>query len=110
MTGLKPRSLGSLEVDSDIIRAAGLFNYERVVVVNMESGERFETYIYEAPPGSEEIILAGGAAALGKPGDDIGWLAFSIVPAEEAPTWRPKIVVLTSGNAIDHVVDGDIDR
>jgi len=107
VTDAKRRYWASLEVDADILEAAGIFDYEKVLVVNIENGERFETYVRAAPARSRQVVLTGGAAMLGKPGDEIGFLVFALVPSEQAAQWKPKVVVLNPDNTIKSVTEGD---
>jgi len=60
---------GSLAVDSEFMAAVGLRPYERILIGNLNNGERFETYAIAAPAGSKSICLNGATAYLGKPGD-----------------------------------------
>ena len=57
---------GSISIDDDWIKQAGLNEYEKVLVVNKNNGERFETYVIKAPAGSKEIGINGAAARLGE--------------------------------------------
>ena len=61
--------VGSLTLDEDLMDAVGIFNYERIVVANVENGERFETYAIKGPRGSGVCCLNGAAAHKGKIGD-----------------------------------------
>ena len=62
---------GSITIDRDLIEAAGLEKYEMVLVVNIDNGERFETYVIEGKAGEGTVGLNGGAARKGKVGDRI---------------------------------------
>lgn len=107
VTDAKQRYWASLEIDEDILNAAGAYAYERVLVVNIESGERMETYVKPAPSGSRRVVLAGGMARLAKAGDEIGFLTFAFVPEAAARGWKPKVVVMNPDNSIRSVTEGD---
>lgn len=91
---------GSLSIDQDILDYLGVYNYEKVMVVNRDNGQRFETYIMAEKPGSRIIGLNGGAAKLGKVGDTIGFVAFCIVDESNAHLIKPKICELGSDGKI----------
>ena len=91
---------GSLAVDADLMAAVGLIPFERVHVYNMNNGERFETYVIKAPPGSGMIGLRGAAARKGLTGDMIIIVSYALYPPEEALEHEPQIVVLDEQNRI----------
>jgi aspartate 1-decarboxylase len=86
---------GSIAIGGDLLRATGIRIYERVQVVNLNNGIRFETYVIEGKPG--EIGLNGPAARLGLIGDIVIIMAYAqIDPATESIT--PKIVKVDAEN------------
>ncbi|MGI5924886.1 MAG: aspartate 1-decarboxylase [Lentisphaerae bacterium] len=89
---------GSLSIDRDLLDLAGIFPYEKILVVNQSNGLRLETYAIEAPRGSREFCLNGAAARLGQPGDMVTVMAFAGVSPAEAGDWKPKVVVLSEQN------------
>jgi aspartate 1-decarboxylase len=90
---------GSLAVGSDLLEAAGIAPWEKVLVVNRNNGARFETYIIEAPPGSG-IKLNGPASRLGEVGDEIIVMCFGLVSETELPYLTPRIIQLGPGNRV----------
>ena len=92
--------VGSLTLDEDLMDAVGIFNYERILVANVENGERFETYAIKGPRGSGVCCLNGAAAHKGKIGDLLIVMAWAQVPEEEAAAFQPKIGVLDENNRI----------
>ena len=74
--------------------------HEKILVANLENGERFETYVIPSSPGTREIGLNGAAAHKGKVGDRIIILSFVTMDAKEAENWTPKVVVLEGKNQI----------
>lgn len=98
VTGLKLHYEGSITLASDVLAAAGLLPFEQVHVLNLNNGQRFETYTIEGRPGSRAIELNGPAARLGMPGDPLVILAYGLAP--EGETARPRIVRLDAGNRL----------
>jgi aspartate 1-decarboxylase len=91
---------GSLTVDSDLLEAADLLEYEKVSVVNVNNGERFETYLIKGEPGSGVICLNGAAARKGAVGDEIIIISYASVPDEEARGFRPTVILVDRQNQI----------
>ena len=92
--------VGSLTLDEDLMDAVGIFNYERILVANVENGERFETYAIKGPRGSGVCCLNGAAAHKGKIDDLLIVMAWAQVPEEEAAAFQPKIGVLDENNRL----------
>lgn len=91
---------GSLTIAADLIKAAGLRPYERILCSNMNNGNRFETYVISGKRGSGEIVLNGAAAHLGKKGDLLTIMSFAAISKKKAEKWKPRVVVLDKGNKI----------
>ena len=90
---------GSLGISRELMDAVGFCVYEKILVANVENGERFETYVIElAEPG--RIVLNGAAAHLGKKGDRIIIMSFAEVDAAEAHLHKPRVAVLGEQNEI----------
>jgi len=100
VTGASLDYEGSLSVSSDIAESVGLLPYERILVSNLENGERFETYVIYAAPGKGVIELNGATAHLGKIGDLLTIMNFAQLTPEEAESHHPRIVVLDRQNRI----------
>ena len=90
---------GSLAIDRGLMEAVGIQSYEKILIANIANGERLETYAIEAPKGSHVISLNGAAAHKGKIGDLLVIMAFAQVDAEEAKSWKPKVLVLSNKNS-----------
>ena len=84
--------IGSITIDEDLIDAAGLIVGERVYIVNVNNGERFDTYVIKGTRGSGEICLNGPAARKVHKGDTVIIIAYAQMSPEEAKTIQPKIV------------------
>jgi aspartate 1-decarboxylase len=91
---------GSLTIDSDLMKAAGITPYEKVHVVNIANGNRLETYAIEGKSGSGIICLNGAAARTGVVGDLIIIICYGIVDEKEARTFAPRIVRVDKNNRI----------
>jgi len=89
---------GSITIDKELMEEAWLFPHEKVHVLNMNNGERFETYIIEGKPKSGVICLNGAAARLVQKNDLIIIVAYISMTPEEAKSWRPKVVKVNSKN------------
>lgn len=84
--------IGSITINEDLIDAAGLVVGERVYIVNVNNGERFDTYVIKGKRNSGEICLNGPAARKVHKGDIIIIIAYAQMTPEEAQTFQPKIV------------------
>jgi aspartate 1-decarboxylase len=91
---------GSLTLDKDLIEAAGLLPHERVQVLNLNNGDRSETYLIEGEKGSGVVCLNGPLARRGQVGDRIIVLAYCLLPEEEARRWQPRVVLLDENNRV----------
>lgn len=91
---------GSMEIDSDLLKEAGILPYEKILVVNRNCGSRLETYAIPGEAGSKVFCLNGPAAHLGKTGDVVTIMAFGVVSNEEAAVIEPKVIVLNEQNEI----------
>lgn len=100
VTGAELDYEGSLAIDRDLMDAVDLRPFEKILVSNRENGQRFETYVIEAPRGSGTICLNGAAAHLGSPGDRIVIFAFCYLTEDELRVHAPRIAILDGDNNI----------
>ena len=91
---------GSITIDADLLKAAGMIPGEKVHVLNENTGSRIETYIIAGAPGSGEICLNGPAARHGYTGDKLIILSYCLAEVEEAKRVCPKIIYLDEQNKI----------
>ena len=98
VTGADLNYEGSISIDRNLLDAAGLMVYEKVQVVNLNNGARFETYVIEGKAGSGEVMLNGPAARLGQVGDLIIIIAYATMDKEEAEGFQPVITIVDSNN------------
>ncbi len=95
---------GSLTVDEDLMDAAGLYPYEKVHVVNINNGARFETYVIKGERGSGVMCLNGAAARLGQPGDLIIAITYAFFDSSEMrKDYEPIVVHVDDSNRITEV-------
>lgn len=91
---------GSLTIDAALLAASGIREYEFLQVVNIENGNRFETYAIRGEEGSGVIQLNGAAARLAAVGDHIIIMTYAQVPEPLPEVWSPTIVHLDEQNQI----------
>ena len=91
---------GSLEIDIDYLKLAGIRPYEKILVVNATNGNRLETYAIPGASGSGIFCLNGAAAHLGRVGDIVTIMCFAQFTPEEAETFLPDVIVLDEHNNV----------
>jgi aspartate 1-decarboxylase len=98
VTDANPDYHGSITLDQDLLDAAHVEPFQKILVANATNGSRLETYVIPGDRGSGVIALNGAAALLGKPGDKVIAMTFCMLSAEEAREHRPRIVLVSEGN------------
>ena len=98
VTGAALDYVGSLGIDQNLLDAAGLVEFEKVLVANVRNGERFETYVVPRPRGSGDVIVLGAAAHLAASGDLLIVLSFGIMDDSEVAAHTPRIVFVDERN------------
>lgn len=91
---------GSLTVDEELMEAANLLPYEKVSIVNINNGERIETYLITGERGSRTICLNGAAARRGAVGDKIIIISYANMTEDEALKHKPTVVLVDDHNNI----------
>ncbi len=92
--------VGSITVDEDLMDAVGIIENEKVQVVNINNGERLETYVIKGKRGSGVICLNGPAARKAQKGDIVIIISYALMEAEKAKTFQPKIIFPGENNEI----------
>jgi len=92
VTGANLNYIGSITIDEDLMDASNIIENEKVQVLNLNNGERFETYVIKGERGSGEICLNGAAARKVLIGDILLIMAFAFIDADEAKKFRPSII------------------
>lgn len=89
---------GSITIDIDLLKAAHILPYEKVLIANLTNGARLESYAIEGKAGSGIIGLNGGAAKYGKAGDKLIIMAFGVLEDAELANHRPHVVCVDAAN------------
>lgn len=97
--------VGSITVDMDLLDAAGILEYEKVQVVDINNGERLETYTIAGERGSGVICLNGAAARCVQKGDKVIIMAYCNMTPNEAKVHRPSVVFVDDNNKIESVME-----
>ena len=113
--------VGSITIDEELMEASGLYEYEHVHIVNVNSGSRIlllsvhivnvnsgsriETYVIAGQRGSGVICLNGAAARAGQKGDPVIIMSYAAMTPDEIKTHRPKVVFVDDKNEIIRVAD-----
>ncbi len=91
---------GSISIDTDLLKAAGILVHEQVDVVNITNGERFTTYTIPAPAGSGSVQINGAAARKAQIGDKVIIISYASMSEEEAKSFQPKVVLVDEENRV----------
>ena len=92
--------VGSITIDSDLLRESGILEYEKVEIADIDNGNRFVTYAIAGEAGSGIICLNGAAARCVKAGDKIIIMAYAQMTPEEAKTHKPTVLFVDQDNHI----------
>ena len=90
--------VGSITIDTDLMAAADLLEWEQVAIVDIDNGNRFETYVIPGAAGSGAMCLNGAAARLVHPGDRIIVISYGDYEDAELDGFEPSIVHVDRGN------------
>ena len=97
--------VGSITVDMDLLEQAGILEYEKVQIVDVNNGSRFETYTIAGERGSGVMCLNGAAARMVQTGDKIILMAYAQVTPEEASELRPTVLFVYEKNKVTKVTN-----
>jgi aspartate 1-decarboxylase len=92
--------VGSITIDADLLKAADIYPYEKVQVVNVNNGARLETYTIAGAPGSGVICLNGAAARLAAEGDIVIIISYGQYDEQEIRALEPRLVFVDADNHI----------
>lgn len=92
--------IGSITLDEKLIQAAGLYEYEKVHVLNITNGNRLETYVIKGEAGSGEVCINGAAAHLVNKGDLVIIASYCSLNKDELSSFKPSIVHVDQNNKI----------
>ena len=97
--------VGSITVDAALLEAAGIYEYEKVQVVDVNNGNRLETYTIAGERGSGMICLNGVAARCVSVGDKVIIMSYASMTPEEAKEFSPKVVFVDEDNKVDKITN-----
>ncbi len=92
--------MGSITIDSLLLKAADILPYEKVQVVNLNNGSRVETYVLEGKPGTGVICLNGPAARWGVAGDEVIIISYALFREEELKKFKSRIIFVNKKNKV----------
>jgi len=92
ITAANLQYVGSISIDEDLMDAANLIENEKVQVVNLNNGERLDTYVIKGARGSGDVCLNGAAARKAQVGDVVIIISYAMMDFEEAKTFKPRLV------------------
>jgi len=98
---------GSITVAADLLAAADILPFERVQVVDIANGARFDTYAIAGPAGSGTVCVNGAAARLVQVGDPVIVISYAQMTPDEARRHRPTIVLLNGDNSVRETLTAD---
>ena len=91
---------GSCAIDSRLLEAADIHEYEQIQVYNLDNGERFTTYAIRAQGGGGTISVNGAAAHKARPGDRVIICTYAVLSQQEAAAFEPTLIYLDTDNRI----------
>ncbi len=91
---------GSCAIDANLVKLAGLREFEQIEIYNIDNGERFSTYVILAEPGSRTISMNGAAARKVQVGDRVIIAAYGQFTEAEADMFKPRLVYLNQDNTV----------
>lgn len=103
VTEAKLNYVGSITIDSNIMEQANIQEYEKVQVVDVDNGNRLETYVISGKENSGVVCLNGAAARLVNPGDKVIIMAYCIMDEKEVANFKPTVVFVNEDNSIKEI-------
>ena len=100
ITGADLNYVGSITIDPDLMEAANMIEGEKVQVVNVNNGERLETYIIKGDRGTGMVCLNGPAARKAQVGDVVIVISYALMDFEEAKKFKPTLLFPGEGNKL----------
>ncbi|MCI5889166.1 MAG: aspartate 1-decarboxylase [Brachyspira sp.] len=95
--------VGSITIDETLLKAANMREWQKVDILDVDNGERFQTYIIKGEPDSGCICLNGAAARKVQPGDKVIIITYASLTPEEIKTHKPTVVIVDEKNKIKEV-------
>jgi aspartate 1-decarboxylase len=95
--------VGSITIDKELMEAADIMENEKVTIVNINNGQRFDTYVIEGEAGSGLMCLNGAATRLVEVGDLVIILTYTLLETEECKNYKPRLVFVNEKNQIEQI-------
>jgi aspartate 1-decarboxylase len=109
VTGSDLHYVGSITIDPDLLEAADILEHEQVHVLDIDNGNRFETYTLAGKRGSGEVVINGAAARLVHEGDKVIVVSYAEYEPAELESYEPVVVHVDAENRIVDV-DSNVER
>lgn len=106
VTDANLKYIGSITIDSELLEAADILPNEKVQIVNLNNGRRFETYVMEGEAGSGAICMNGAAARWAQVGDNIIIISYLLMEQKDARSFETRVVFVDENNRIKRVEKG----
>jgi len=103
ITEAKLNYVGSITIDKSLMDNANILEYEKVQIVDIDNGNRFETYAIAGEPGSGVMCINGAAARCVQPGDKIIIMTYCQLNEEEAKKFKPTVVFVDDSNNVKEI-------
>ncbi|MFX0548139.1 aspartate 1-decarboxylase [Hathewaya histolytica] len=97
--------VGSITIDTALLKSSGILEYEKVQIVDIDNGERLETYVIPGEKNSGIICLNGAAARLVQKGDKIIIMSYALMDENEAKKYNPTVVFVDEKNRVSEVTN-----
>jgi len=108
VTGADLNYAGSIAIDTEIMKQAGLREFQKVEIYNITNGKRFSTYVISGENGSKEMVLNGAAAHLVSIGDRIIVAAYALLDERELDSRSATILLMDEKNNVERVINGKL--
>jgi len=108
ITEAKLNYVGSITIDKSLMDNANILEYEKVQIVDIDNGERFETYAIAGDAGSGVMCINGAAARCVQPGDKIIIMTYCLIDEEKARKFKPTVVFIEGENKIKEITHYEI--
>lgn len=103
VTEAKLNYVGSITIDSELMEKAGIIEYEKVQVVDVDNGNRLETYVIAGKRNSGVLCLNGAAARYVQPGDKVIIMTYCQMDEKEASDFKPTVIFVNEDNSIKEI-------
>src|SRR5262249_49348581 len=107
VTGANLHYIGSIAIDAQLMKDSNILPFEKVEIVNVNNGCRWETYAIEAEPSSGAVEVRGGGARLANVGDILIIMTYVEIEEPIPASWKPRLVMLNDNNQISEIIEMD---